>query len=93
MQPFPLIESNPELKGPQVFEQPKQTQFTYTERVPITPTYSFGVDPGLDWAALGDSLFKAGSSIFEAVTEYQQKKNRLSMLNNFNNLLLVKKKK
>lgn len=74
MQPFPLIESNPELKGPQVFEQPKQTQFTYTERVPITPTYSFGVDPGLDWAALGDSLFKAGSSIFEAVTEYQQKK-------------------
>jgi len=74
MKPFPLIENNPELKGPQVFEQPKQPQFTYTEQVPITPTYTFAADPGIDWAILGDSLFKAGSNIFGAVTEYQQKK-------------------
>jgi len=71
MPPLPQINEQTDLRGPQVFEQPKQPQFTYTERVPITPTYQFNYDIGIDWASLGNSVFNAGANIFNSVAKYQ----------------------
>ncbi len=71
MNPLPQITKQTDLRGPQVFEQPKQPQFTYTERVPITPTYQFNYDIGIDWASLGSAVYNAGANIFNSVAKYQ----------------------
>ena len=82
---LPLVNTDvPQLQGPQVFEQPKAPQFTYTEQVPITPQYRFDIDPGINWAELGSQAFAVAADIYGKSLNYMAntKANKLQDLTN-----------
>lgn len=82
---LPLVNTDiPQLQGPQVFEQPRGPQFTYTEQVPITPQYRFDIDPGINWAELGSQAFAVAADIYGKSLNYmaQTKANKLQDLTN-----------
>jgi hypothetical protein len=82
---LPLVNTDiPQLQGPQVFEQPRGPQFTYTEQVPITPQYRFDIDPGINWAELGSQAFAVAADIYGKSLNYmaETKANKLQDLTN-----------